>query len=81
MQLSKYCDLFSKYPWVALLKDKRGVSIIHAFQKITSKRKPNKIWVDQGTEFYNKLLKRFLKTNNIEMYSTYNEGKSLVAEG
>ena len=81
MQLSKYCDLFSKYPRVALLKDKRGVSIIHAFQKITSKRKPNKIWVDQGTEFYNKLLKRFLKTNNIEMYSTYNEGKSLVAEG
>ena len=51
------------------------------FQKIISKgRKPNKIWVDQGGEFYNKLFKRFLKINNIEMYSTYNEGKSAVAE-
>ena len=38
------------------------------------------IWVDQGGEFYNKLFKRFLKINNIKMYSTYNEGKSVVAE-
>ena len=42
--------------------------------------KPNKIQVDQGGEFYNNLFKRFLKINNIEMYSTYNEGKSVVAE-
>ena len=74
-------DLFSKYAWVVTLKDKRGISIINAFQKIVSKgRKPNKIWVDQGGEFYNNLFKRFLKINNIEMYSTYNEGKSVVAE-
>ena len=72
-------DLFSKYAWVVPLKDKRGISI--AFQKIISEgRKPNKIWVDQGGEFYNNLFKRFLKINNIEMYSTYNEGKSVVAE-
>ena len=45
-----------------------------------SNRKPNKIWVDQGTEFYNKSFKDFLKINNIEMYSTYNERKSVVAE-
>ena len=45
-----------------------------------SKCKPNKIWVDQGSEFYNKYFKDFLKINNIEMYSTYNEGKSVVAE-
>ena len=45
-----------------------------------SNRKPNKIWVDQGSEFYNKSFKDFLKTNNIEMYSTYNEKKSVVAE-
>ena len=45
-----------------------------------SNRKPNKIWVDQGSEFYNKSFKDFLKINNIEMYSTYNEGKSVVAE-
>ena len=51
------------------------------FKKIVSKgRKPNKIWVDQGGEFYNNLFKRFLKINKIEMYSTYNEGKFVVAE-
>ena len=74
-------DLFSKYAWVVPLKDKRGISIVNAFQKIISEgRKPNKIWVDQGSEFYNKYFKDFLKINNIEMYSTYNEGKSVVAE-
>ena len=52
------------------------------FKKIlnNSNRNPNKIWVDQESEFYNKSFKDFLKTNNIEMYSTYNEGKSVVAE-
>ena len=47
-------DLFSKYAWVISLKDKKGTSIVNAFQKIISEgRKPNKIWVDQGSEFYN----------------------------
>ena len=74
-------DLFSKYAWVVPLKDKKGVSIVNAFQKITSQgRKPNKIWVDQGGEFCNNLFKRFLKINNIKMYSPYNKGKSVVAE-
>ena len=74
-------DLFSKYAWVVPLKDKRGITIVNAFQKIISKgRKPNKIWVDQGGEFYNNSFKIFLKINSIEMYSTYNEGKSVVAE-
>ena len=51
------------------------------FKKIISEgRKPNKIWVDQGGEFYNNSFKIFLKINSIEMYSTYNEGKSVVAE-
>ena len=45
-----------------------------------SNRKPNKMWVDQGSEFYNNSFKDFLKINNIEMYSTYNEEKSVVAE-
>ena len=71
--------LFSKYAWVAPIKHKKGVSIVNAFQKIISeKRKPNKIWVDQGSEFYNNSFKDFLKTNNTEMYSTYNEAKSVV---
>ena len=64
--------LFSKYAWVVPLKDKRVISIINAFQKIISKRKPNKLCVDQGGEFYNSLLKMFLQINIIEMYSTYN---------
>ena len=74
-------DLFSKYAWVVPLKDKRRITIVNAFQKIISKgRKPNKIWVDQGSEFYNNSFKDFLKINNIEMYSTYNERKSVAAE-
>ena len=74
-------DLFSKYPWVISLKDKKGVSTVNKFQKIISEgRKPNKIWVDQGSELYNNSFKYFLKINNIEMYSTCSEGKSVVAE-
>ena len=74
-------DLFSKYPWVVPIKDKKGISIVNASKKIISKeRKPNKIWVDQGCESYNNSFKDFLKINNIEMHSTYNEGKSFVAE-
>ena len=73
--------MFSKYAWVVPLKDKRGISIVNSFQKIISKEcKPNKIWVDQGGELYNNLFKRFLKIDNIEMYSTYNEEKSVVGE-
>ena len=54
--------LFSKYACVVPLKDKRGITIVNAFQNIISKgRKPNKIWVDQGGEIYNNLFKRFLK--------------------
>ena len=74
-------DLFSKQAWIFPLKDKREITIINAFQKIISQgRKPNKRWIDQGCEFHHKIFKRFLKTNSIEMYSTYNEGKSIVAE-
>ena len=52
-------DIFSKYAWVVPLKDKKGVSIVDAFQKILdkSRRKPNKIWVDKGSEFYNNSFK------------------------
>ena len=71
-------DLFSKYAWVVPLKDKRGISIVNAFQKIISEgRKPNKVWIGQDGEFYNNL---FLKINNTEMYSTYYEGKSVIAD-
>ena len=75
-------DIFSKYAWVIPLKDKKGISIVNAFQKILkeSDRKPNKIWVDKGSEFYNNSFKKWLKNNDIEMYSIHNEGKSVVAE-
>ena len=75
-------DLFSKYAWIFPLKDKKVVSIVNAFQKIidNSKRKPNKIQADQGSEFYNSQFKEVLKENHMEKYSTYNEGKSAVAE-
>ena len=74
-------DLYSKYAFVIPLKDKKGVSIVNAFNKIIkqSNRKPNKIWVDQGEEFY-KIFEKWLSDNNINKYSTYNEGKSVVAE-
>ena len=75
-------DIFSKYAWVIPLKDKKGVTIVNAFQKILnySMRKPNKIWVDKGCEFYNSSFKKWLSDNDIEMYSIHNEGKSVVAE-
>ena len=75
-------DIFSKYAWVVPLKGKKGVSIVDAFEKILddSKRIPNKIWVDKGSEFYNNTFKKWLKDNNIETYLIHNEGKSVVAE-
>ena len=75
-------DLYSKYAFVIPLKDKKGISIVNAFNKIIkqSNRKPNKIWVDQGGEFYNHVFEKWLSDNDINMYSTYNEGKPVVAE-
>ena len=56
-------DIYNKYAWVVPLKDKNGVSIVNAFQKISkeSNRKPNKIWVDKGSELYNNSFKKWLK--------------------
>ena len=50
--LLRAIDLLRKYAWVVPLKDKRGITIVNAFQKVVSKgRKPNKIWVDQSGGF------------------------------
>ena len=56
-------DIYSKYAWVVPLKDKKVITIVNAFQKILddSKRKPNKIWVDKGSEFYNRSMKSCLE--------------------
>ena len=75
-------DIFSKYAWVVHLKDKKGISILKAFQSILkqSNSKPNKIWLDKGSKFYNAYFKKWLRDNNSVMYSTHNEGKSVVTE-
>ena len=68
---------------VTPLKDKKCVTINNTFQKILKEPscKPNKIWVDKGSEFYNKSMKSWLEKNDIEiMHLTHNEGKSVVAE-
>ena len=75
-------NISSKYAWITPLKDKKGITITNAFQKVLkeSKRKPNKIWEDKGSEFIIDQWNHFLQNNNIEMYSTHDEGKSVVAE-
>ena len=74
-------DIFSKYAWVVPFKDKKGVSIVDAFQKCLddSDRKPNKIWMEES-KFYNNSFKKWLRDNDIEIYLIHNEGKSVVAE-
>ena len=74
--------MYSKYAFVIPLKDKKGISIVNGYNKIIkpSNKKPNKIWVDQGGEFHKNVFKKWLSDNDIIMYSTYNEGKSVVAE-
>ena len=75
-------DIFVKYAWVVPLKDKNGVHIANALQHILKKsnKKENKIWVDKGSEFYNNSFKKWLKDNDTEIYSTHNEGKSVICE-
>ena len=76
-------DIYSKHAWVIPSKDKKGITINYkAFEKFLnqSSRKPNKIWVNKCSVFYNRSMKSWLENNNIEMYSTQNKGKPVVAE-
>ena len=74
-------DIFSKYSWVIPLRDKKGITIKNALEKIFNERKPKFLWTDRGTEFYNKQVKDLLNENNIKLYSTNNsEIKSAVIE-
>ena len=75
-------DIYSKYPWAIPLKDKKGIKITNAFQKIlgTSNSKTNKIWVDKGSEFCTRSMKSWLEKNAMEMNSTNNEERSVVTE-
>ena len=75
-------DFFIKYAWVVTLKVKKGTCFVNAFPKNldSSNKKPNERWIYQVSEFYNYLFRRFFKNNRIEMYSTYIDGKSVLAE-
>ena len=75
-------NIYSKYAWVIPLKDKKDITITNAFQKMLDelKRQPNKTWVHKGSAFYNRSIKSYLQNNDIDMPSTDNEGKAVIAE-
>ena len=75
-------DVLSIYAWSIPIKDKTGKSITDAFKEIvkTSGRRTEKLWVDQGTECYNRVFRGWLDENDVETYSVYNEGKAVVVE-
>ena len=68
-------DIFSKYGWTIPLKNKEGKTVAEELKTIFKERKPEKMWVDKGKEFYNKDVKDL-----IELYSTENEETSSVVE-
>ena len=68
-------DIFSKYGWMIPLKNKTGTEVAGALQKVFKERKPEKLWIDKGKEFYNKHVQQL-----VDLYSTENEEKSSVVE-
>ena len=75
-------DAFTKHAWINSLKDKKAKAVLHVFIEIVSEPncKPNKWLVDQGRKFYDSFVQKWLDDNDIWIYSTHNEGKSVVAE-
>ena len=75
-------DIYSKYVWVIPLKDKKCIAITNASQNNLDKSncKPDIIWVDKGSEFFNRSIKSWLQDTDIEVYAKRNKGKSVVAE-
>ena len=75
-------DVFTKYAWVKSLKDKKGKTVLNASIEIVNEcnRKPNKLWIDQRREIYNKFMQEWSNDNDILMYSIHNEGNSVIAE-
>ena len=74
-------DVFEKYAWVKPLKDKKPKTVVQGFIEIVDKsnHKPNKLWVDQEKEFYNKTMQKWLDDNHLSIYSAHNEGNSVLA--
>ena len=74
-------DVFSKFGWIEPLKNKKGETVVKAFNKILKTGgKPKYLWSDKGVEFYNKGFKTLLEEEGIKLYSTENEEKSSVVE-
>ena len=73
-------DVFSKYGWALPLKSKTGPAVAEALESIFKRRNPKKLWVDEGGEFYNKVLDPILKKRGIKIYSTHNDEKCSVVE-
>ena len=75
-------DIFTKYAWFKPTKDRKGKTFLNAFIEILneSNHKLNKLWVEQGREFYNELMQEWLDSNDILMFYTHNEGKSVIVE-
>jgi hypothetical protein len=74
-------DGFSKFGWVVPLKTKTGMEVAQAFSTLWKAQKPpQKLWVDKGKEFYNKHMETLMAKHHVEIYSTENEGKSVVVE-
>ena len=81
-------DLFSKYAWIVPLKNKKGITITNAFQKIlddlerseakSKGRKPYKTWVDKGSEFYNNSFKKWFRDNDTEMHLIHKKENQLL---
>ena len=75
-------DVFNKYAWVKALKDKKSKTVLYTFIEIVNESncKSNKLWVDQGKEFYNDFMQEWLDNTDILMYSIHNEGKPVIPE-
>ena len=81
-------DIFTKYAWAIPLKNKSGLSITNGFKLVSGEnpqggsqpRKPEKLWVDRGSEFYNKTFKSLLKEYGTKIYSTYSDLKAVFIE-
>ena len=81
--MSCVIDIYSNDAWAVLLKDKKGITMTNAFQKMLdeSSHKPNKIWVDKGSEFYNKSMKLLLeKKCHRNVFNTMRENLLLLKD-
>ena len=74
--------VFTKYAWVKPLKEKKGKTVLNAFIDIVNEfnRKPNKLWVYQGKEFFNRFMQKWLDNNDILIYSTHSKGQLVIAK-